>query len=86
MQAEIIHIPSEDEVAGDRSTVIGRFDYPARDRFRGDDGFDEAGWAEACADTETNAREIAAELLSGAGIDMTDAEIRLSSGEIRVYW
>lgn len=86
---ELTHIPSEDEVMGDRSTVVGRFAYPPRDQFRGGEGFDEGAWSDACADVETQAREETATALNDHGIDTTDAEIRLSElepGEIRVYW
>lgn len=78
-------VPTAAEIANDRSTVVGTFAYPDRSEY-GEDGGD---YADDCATAEANVREAVILALSDSGIDMTDAEIRLSEhaiGEIRVYW
>lgn len=78
----LTHIPTAAEIANDRSTVVGSFEYPEK-------GGDEGDYADACAEVEQQAREEAAQMLNDHGIDTASAEIRISEivpGEIRVVW
>lgn len=80
----LTHVPTDDQRAKDKSTVIGCFEYPARAEFD-----DEGEYADACANCEAEVRQEAAQMLNDHFIDTTHAEIRLSEfipGEIRVYW